>query len=472
MDFKLFIIFFFFFFFFFALAKLDQYSKRLDLVFFLLLRNAHLFCLGRRYGHDHHRIYSSGHGGRVRETAAKRRKENANFVVGAEENDEYVDMGEEEDWTRENPAYRDDEGDDEDGRNNANASMDAEDEDGGAANGNTKSKKELAKEKKRKQLEKEKLKASKGVGLAGLKMDMKKRKAELEQKEAEAADADALLEDILAGVDQADDDMLGDAGVKPALKKSKKKKAKKVKIAVEEMDAKAKKKAAFAKKKGVAFPDEPPLNDEDDDAVKPMDDHHDDDMGVPAAVEDDDDVVVDGTVAPPDVNMDDDNDDKEVEDVDVKKMTTAKQALPTENKGAGAAIAYGDYDSEDDEEDAELALREKLAAEWKPDSGLPVDDFDKTLPFYFLDAQEDIGSPGTVFLFGKVPTRRDPQTNVLDPSLGTVSSCAVVNNMQRCVFVVPRLEFTPQSLDESNELKTLEEKAKRKMRPKPTKSLS
>lgn len=393
---------------------------------------------------------------------AKRRKENANFVVGAEENDEYVDMGEEEDWTRENPAYRDDEGDDEDGRNNANASMDAEDEDGGAANGNTKSKKELAKEKKRKQLEKEKLKASKGVGLAGLKMDMKKRKAELEQKEAEAADADALLEDILAGVDQADDDMLGDAGVKPALKKSKKKKAKKVKIAVEEMDAKAKKKAAFAKKKGVAFPDEPPLNDEDDDAVKPMDDHHDDDMGVPAAVEDDDDVVVDGTVAPPDVNMDDDNDDKEVEDVDVKKMTTAKQALPTENKGAGAAIAYGDYDSEDDEEDAELALREKLAAEWKPDSGLPVDDFDKTLPFYFLDAQEDIGSPGTVFLFGKVPTRRDPQTNVLDPSLGTVSSCAVVNNMQRCVFVVPRLEFTPQSLDESNELKTLEEKANAK----------
>ena len=393
---------------------------------------------------------------------AKRRKENANFVVGAEENDEYVDMGEEEDWTRENPAYRDDEGDDEDGRNNANASMDAEDEDGGAANGNTKSKKELAKEKKRKQLEKEKLKASKGVGLAGLKMDMKKRKAELEQKEAEAADADALLEDILAGVDQADDDMLGDAGVKPALKKSKKKKAKKAKIAVEEMDAKAKKKAAFAKKKGVAFPDEPPLNDEDDDAVKPMDDHHDDDMGAPAAVADDDDDVVDGTVAPPDVNMDDDNDDKEVEGVDVKKMTTAKQALPTENKGAGAAIAYGDYDSEDDEEDAELALREKLAAEWKPDSGLPVDDFDKTLPFYFLDAQEDIGSPGTVFLFGKVPTRRDPQTNVLDPSLGTVSSCAVVNNMQRCVFVVPRLEFTPQSLDESNELKTLEEKANAK----------
>jgi len=393
---------------------------------------------------------------------AKRRKENANFVVGAEENDEYVDMGEEEDWTRENPAYRDDEDDVEDGGNAANGTGD--EEGAGAANGNAKSKKELVKEKKRKQLEKEKLKASKGVGLAGLKMDMKKRKAELEQKEAEAADADALLEDILAGVDQIDDDMMGDTGVKSALKKSKKKKSKKAKIAVEEMDVKAKKKAAFAKKKGVAFPDEPPLNDDDEDAVKPMDgdDNDDDDMGAPAAVADDDDLDVDGTVAPPDVDMDGDDDVKNVEEVELKKMTNAKQVLPTENKGAGAAIAYGDYDSEDDEEDAEQATREKLAAEWKPDSGLPVDDFDKTLPFYFLDAQEDIGSPGTVFLFGKVPMIRNPKTNILDPSLGTVSSCAVVNNMQRCVFVVPRVEFAPQALDEDNELEILENKANAK----------
>ena len=84
------------------------------------------------------------------------------------------------------------------------------------------------------------------------------------------------------------------------------------------------------------------------------------------------------------------------------------------------------------------------------------------MPFYYLDAQEDIGSPGTVFLFGKVPIHRNPKTNILDPSKGTISSCAVVNNMQRCVFVVPKVEFAPQSLDDNNELKALEEKANAK----------
>ncbi len=396
---------------------------------------------------------------------AKRRKENANFVVGAEENDEYVDMGEEEDWTRENPAYRDEE-DDKDG-GNGTGGMDAEENEGGGnGTANAKSKKELAKEKKRKQLEKEKLKASKGIGLVGSKMDIKKRKAELEQKEAEAADADALLEDILAGVDQGDDDMFGDAGVKSALKKSKKKKSKKAKIIVEEMDAKAKKKAAFAKKKGVAFPDEPPLKDTDEDAAKPMgDDNNDDEMDIGlAAVADDDDVVDDkATVLSSDVKMGDDVVDEKVEEGDATKMSTAKQVLPTENKGSGAAIAYGDYDSEEEEEeDAEQAMRAKLIAEWEPDSQLPLDDFDKTMPFYFLDAQEDIGSPGTVFLFGKVPIHRNPKTNILDPSKGTISSCAVVNNMQRCVFVVPKVEFAPQSLDDNNALKALEEKANAK----------
>ena len=164
----------------------------------------------RKYLHQHSSSNPPGDGRRARDAGLRRRKENANFVVGAEENDEYVDMGEEEDWTRENPAYRDEE-DDKDG-GNGTGGMDAEENEGG---GNEyrecQVKKELAKEKKRKQLEKEKLKASKGIGLVGSKIDIKKRKAELEQKEAEAADADALLEDILAGVDQGDDDMFGGA---------------------------------------------------------------------------------------------------------------------------------------------------------------------------------------------------------------------------------------------------------------------
>ena len=62
-------------------------------------------------------------------------------------NDEYVDMGEEEDWTRENPAYRDEE-DDKDG-GNGTGGMDAEENEGGGnGTANAKSKKELAKEEK------------------------------------------------------------------------------------------------------------------------------------------------------------------------------------------------------------------------------------------------------------------------------------------------------------------------------------
>ena len=36
------------------------------------------------------------------------------------------------------------------------------------------------------------------------------------------------------------------------------------------------------------------------------------------------------------------------------------------------------------------------------DGSLPLDS-DSTLPFFFLDAHEDIAHPGTVFLFGRVP---------------------------------------------------------------------
>ena len=120
-------------------------------------------------------------------------------------------------------------------------------------------------------------------------------------------------------------------------------------------------------------------------------------------------------------------------------------------------------------DDIETAKREKLAAEWKPDSALPLDEHDKTLPFYFLDAHEDIGTPGTVFLFGKVPTHKNENTGILDAKLGCVSSCAVVNNMQRCIFFVPRGAFVPSSLDDSNELQELEESANAKDAPKSAK---
>ena len=40
------------------------------------------------------------------------------------------------------------------------------------------------------------------------------------------------------------------------------------------------------------------------------------------------------------------------------------------------------------------------AKEWADDGSLPVDG-EGTLPFYMLDAHEEIGAPGTVYLFGK-----------------------------------------------------------------------
>ena len=103
---------------------------RLDLVFVVVASNplkrlTTLLSRPNVDGHDHHQhLFIRSRRKSTRNWSRSDGKENANFVVGAEENDEYVDMGEEEDWTRENPAYRDEE-DDEDGRNNTNASMDA-----------------------------------------------------------------------------------------------------------------------------------------------------------------------------------------------------------------------------------------------------------------------------------------------------------------------------------------------------------
>ena len=52
--------------------------------------------------------------------------------------------------------------------------------------------------------------------------------------------------------------------------------------------------------------------------------------------------------------------------------------------------------SADEEAEAPTAS----AREWADDGSLPVDG-QGTLPFYMLDAHEEIGVPGTVYLFGK-----------------------------------------------------------------------
>ncbi|KAL6056994.1 DNA-directed DNA polymerase alpha catalytic subunit pol1 [Balamuthia mandrillaris] len=70
---------------------------------------------------------------------------------------------------------------------------------------------------------------------------------------------------------------------------------------------------------------------------------------------------------------------------------------------------------------------------------LPVND-DGTLNFYWLDASEEKANPGVVFLFGKV---------LLD-SGDYASTCIVVENLLRTVYMVPR----PRMLDDSMEHET------------------
>ncbi|KAK2077328.1 hypothetical protein QBZ16_004962 [Prototheca wickerhamii] len=66
------------------------------------------------------------------------------------------------------------------------------------------------------------------------------------------------------------------------------------------------------------------------------------------------------------------------------------------------------------------------------DAELPLNGEGK-LPFYLLDAHEELAQPGTVFLFGKVPTIPAPGEKPVHRSC-----CVVVRNLQRNLFFVPR----------------------------------
>lgn len=66
---------------------------------------------------------------------------------------------------------------------------------------------------------------------------------------------------------------------------------------------------------------------------------------------------------------------------------------------------------------------------------------DGSLPFYFIDAHEELYGPnsGIIYLFGKVKEAG-----------GTYGSCcAVVNNMQRCAYVIPNGSVFPKMQSQS-----------------------
>ena len=127
-------------------------------------------------------------------------------------------------------------------------------------------------------------------------------------------------------------------------------------------------------------------------------------------------------------------------------VTAAGVAAGTKLAAApSASDAYAAMMTNDDEGN----VTEDVAPATIADGSLPLD-VDDSLPFYLLDAHEDINSPGKVFLFGRVPVAASNTDGE------TVSACAVVSNMQRCMFVVPNPEVFA---DPENEISELEDAA-------------
>lgn len=89
------------------------------------------------------------------------------------------------------------------------------------------------------------------------------------------------------------------------------------------------------------------------------------------------------------------------------------------------------------EEDADLAAVDATDVpqqEWQDDGSLPLDG-EGQLPFYLVDAHEELAQPGVVFLFGKVPHNGHH-----------LSCCTIVRGMQRNILVVPREEVGSQEI--------------------------
>lgn len=87
-----------------------------------------------------------------------------------------------------------------------------------------------------------------------------------------------------------------------------------------------------------------------------------------------------------------------------------------------------------------------------PSASLPLN-AEGNLPFYLLDAHEEPAQPGTIFLFGKVPT--NATNGATTPLKSFRSCCVVVRNLQRNVFFVPRIPISSSH----PEIATLEDDA-------------
>jgi DNA polymerase alpha subunit A len=137
----------------------------------------------------------------------------------------------------------------------------------------------------------------------------------------------------------------------------------------------------------------------------------------PAPAEEDADMGYDD--APADPGPDDD-DFEEPAAAPAAAAAAAPAAAPAEPAAGWASLC--------DDEDGGEGTPAAPAPAWRDDGSLPLD-ADQALPFYLLDAVEEPAAPGAVFLFGRVPAGAPGQT---------VSCCAVVRGVPRCLFFVPR----------------------------------
>lgn len=134
-------------------------------------------------------------------------------------------------------------------------------------------------------------------------------------------------------------------------------------------------------------------------------------------------------------------------------------------------------------------------AEWVDDGSLPLDG-EGQLPFYILDAHEELAQPGVVYLFGKVPQRYRAWGSAWRSALGRagrgggggaaapeaypvvpapqaqvphngqhLSCCTVVRGMQRNIFVVPRQPVGGEDIAELAAAAATDPAAKKRLIP-------
>ena len=341
----------------------------------------------------------------------RRRAEGADFVVN-DAGEGYEDLGEEEDWTAANPNYSDDE----DGKGEAAPAPE-----------------------KKKLSAKDKAKAAnaKAKDKAGLLLGGGAPKKKKLDDVAADADADAILEDIFAEVDMFNASSapvpaapparprVPFVAAPPAPRRSPRKTVMATTTAIEARSpvkrsapSPAKTPGSGSAKKSVRFE-----LDEDDELQTG-------DVGGFDDNDDEDDVDVD--VAMPEADaMEIDEKKRPVTDIKKVEQAPAPQSI------------LKTLDEDEEHEDINNVTQDAAPVTF---NGVELPkEADGSIPFFFMDAYEERETPGTVFLFGRVPVSNEPGAE-------TISACAQVQNMERCMYVIPSASTFEDSDGELAEL--------------------